>query len=211
MPQINLLSTGQKKKDSKPAVVRDTKPEVTKVIRPALIRSLICFGIGLIIWAVLLVSAAGKQKILNDLSEKTKVLESNPKEIERVRNERSALDKKVKLIDELSSRKFLWYEKLSQIGTIVPSGIWFTEITSTKMSSKDLNSGAGERMFFIIRGVAVAYKIDDAITLVGDYIKRLQADQAFSKDFNEIKLNDINKNTVGGLDVMRFEVLCESK
>ena len=189
--------------------VRETKVEFAQVIRPIIIRSPIVLGISLIIWVTLLINVSVKEKIFRDLEAKTSVLASNPKEIEKISSERAGLEKKVKLIDELSSRKFFWFEKLNQVGTIIPNGIWLTEVYS-KAGPKNAN-GIGEKTLFIIRGIAVAYKIDDAVALIGDFIKKLQADQNFSKDFSDIKLNTVSKGSVGGLDVMRFDFLCESK
>ena len=220
MPQINLLVPGSKKKVLTVASVKEPMVEL-KEIAPAVIpRSLIFLGVGILIWVVLVIGVSRNERILLNLEEKVKVLSANPKEIQRLKNERAALEKKVKLIDKLSSRKFLWFEKFRLIATLIPDGVWLTDIYSKeeKITAREPATGdnnqstdLGEKTILVIKGTAVANTIQDAVSLVGDFIKNLQANQDFSKDFAEIKLNTATKTTIGGMDVMRFDFLCEAK
>ena len=220
MPQINLLLSGSKKKTPTLTTAKEPKVGLSSVIPVVAFRCAICLGIGLFVWIVLLINIGKKEEVLRGLEEKVKVLATNPIEIERIRTERAALEKKVKLIDDLSSRKFLWYEKLDLLSSLIPDGIWLTDIYSKqeKATAKDSGSsennaasGLGEKTVFVIKGTAVAYKIQDAVTLIGSFINNLQNNKDFAKDFTEIKLNTATKGSIGGLDVMRFDFLCESK
>ncbi|MFA5060363.1 MAG: PilN domain-containing protein [Candidatus Omnitrophota bacterium] len=232
MPQINLLAPGFKKREVTPSTASFSKAQAqsqfqqkTERVYPGIssgvldvlpavgFRCAICGGIILAIWSFFLVNIPGNQKTLKELEVKVSVLATNPKEIERIRTERVILEKKVNLIDNLSSRKFLWSEKLALIADLIPDGVWINEIRSS--SKKDAAAAkappSDEKTVFTIKGTAVAYKIQDAVGLISDFIKNLQENADFSKDFQEIKLNTIAKGTVGSLDVMKFDLLCESK
>ena len=216
MPQINLLKSTPKKKTVTIASVKDIRTEFIQISFLLLIRSAIGAGLCFAVWIVLFINMTVKEKAFHKLEDKVKVLLANPKEIERLRNERSILEKKVKLIDSLSSRRFFWYEKLETISSLIPSGVWLTDLHSKveKITNPSQNSQAssfGEKTTLVISGTTVAYKIQDAVSLIGDFINNLQADKNFSADFPEIKLNTATKGTIGNLDVMRFDFLCETK
>ena len=50
----------------------------------------------------------------------------------------------------------------------------------------------------------------DAVVLIGDFIKNLQNNAEFSRDFTEIRPNAVAKGAIGSLDIMKFELLCQS-
>lgn len=220
MPQINLLFSSAKKKVTLVASLpKEPKTELLQVLPAVGIRSAICVGICFIVWIFLFVNISKKNHYLSELEGKAQVLNTNPKEIEKITSERLILEKKASLIEQLSSRKFLWYEKLKFVASLIPDGVWLTDIyfKQEKVQRKDsdtagkADANTTEKTILVIKGMAVAYKIQDAVSLIGDYIKALQTNQEFAKDFSEIKLNTVSKSTVGGLDVMRFDFLCEAK
>ncbi len=221
MPQINLLSSGAKKKITMiSSLPKEPKTELSQVLPAVLIRSAICAGVCLFVWVFFVFNVSKKNQILSGLEGKVQVLSTNPKEIEKITSERSILERKANLIEQLSSRKFFWYEKLKFIASLIPDGIWLTDIyfkqekvqnKDSGVSGKKSDGGAVEKTVLVIKGMAVAYKIQDAVSLIGDYIKIFQSNQEFAKDFSEIKLNTVSKGTVGGLDVMRFDFFCEVK
>ena len=220
MPQINLLSPGTQKKETRIVSSREVVINFAEIAPVVIFRSSICIGICVVLWIGLYFQISKKQKVLKELDVKLQALEENPKEMEKIKTERAALEKKVKLIDELSSRKFLWYEKLDILADLVPSGIWLNEVYSKreKMSDNELaqlkesgkGSVLGEKTILMIRGTAVAYKIEDAVALVGDFIKTIEANKEFSKDF-VIRPSAVSKGSIGGVDVMKFDLICESK
>ena len=219
MPQINLLSTGSKKK------IAPSKPSASEfadfflIRRPLLIRSFVCFAVTASLWVAFSYSITKSERTLLELENKVNVLGTNPKEIEKLKDERAALEKKVELIDRLSSRKFFWFEKFEIIANLIPNGVWLTEISSKqekplveKIDGKQVLSSIGkEKTILVVKGTAVADKIQNAVGFIGDFIKNLQVNWKFSKDFLEIKLNNATKENIGGLDVMKFDFTCESK
>ena len=221
MPQINLLLSGSKKKIV--TGVTSTKKwevELAGVMPQFIKHSAICFGVSLFIWIILAIIVSAREKAVRSFEDKVKASVASPKEIEQLKKERSTLEKKMKIMSDLASRKFLWFEKLELISAMVPDGVWLTGISAQqkKITPKGVNPAGinhtadlGEKTVFVVSGTAMAYKIQDAVSLIGDFIKNLQTNESFSKDFMEIKLNTVSKGTIGGLDVMRFDFLCESK
>jgi len=131
------------------------------------------------------------------------------------------LEKKARLIDQLSSRQFFWFQKVQLLADIIPDGVWLTRVYSreekraqpARRSSRqqEADDQAGQATVLVVQGTAVAYKIQDAVALVGTFIKNLQGSEAFAGDFKEIKLNNIAKTSIGEMDVMKFDLLCEQK
>lgn len=235
MPQINLLSPDFRKvtKDKEAAVVRAKKAispseyalEWQDVARDVTLRSAACLAGCIAIGIVLSISISHKQKALGILNEKVKELSASPQEMQDLKTQWDGLEKKVKLIDDLLSRKFSWFEKLDLLAILIPDGVWLTDIFSKQEKSSARNSpstaaGKGKTVVIddlsrkttiVIKGMAVAYKIQDAIVLVRDFIKNLQNNEEFAKDFEAIKLNTLVKAAIGGMDVMRFDLICETK
>ena len=221
MPQINLLSpvsTARKRDREQKAVasIKISSPKLSGIIHfpDNAVRNIsICAGVLFVIWLFLFINVKVKQGALAKLEKEVTALAADPKEMENLRNERAALEQKVKLIDSLSSRKFFWFEKLAYLADLIPGGIWLTDASSRQERITPSSDPASfeETTVFVIKGTAVAYKIDDAVTLIGEFIKNLQNSENFAKDFKEIKLNNIAKGTIGGLDVMQFDLMCVAK
>ena len=221
MPQINLLSPGTRKKETRILSSREIVLDFSQIIPAVIFRSSICIGVCIFFWIGLHLQISKKEKILKAIEVKLQALETNPKEMEKIKAERASLEKKAKLIDELSSRKFLWYEKLDLLASLVPSGIWLNDIYSKreKMTEQELKqlmeSGKGgtvlgEKTILTIKGTAVAYKIEDAVAMIGDFIRTIESNKDFAKDF-EVKPSTVSKSSIGGVDVMKFDLNCVSK
>ncbi len=213
MPQINLLSPTSRKKVTNAILSGDPKTELARVLPSTIKRSGICLVLIVIIWIVLAVNVSGKEKVHHEIDEKVKVLVVNPQEIEDLKKERAALEKKVKLIDELSSRKFYWYQKLELLSKILPDGIWFEEISFKPRKAtfvKKSTTVEKEQMELSLKAVAVAFSLDDAISLIGGFVGKIEKNPEFAEAFEDIDYNT-TKGTIGGLDVMKFDFTCRSK
>lgn len=217
MPQINLLSQATKKKKevvTKSAFASDSKIDLSDVKPVLIFRCSICLGIIFLIWLPLFINILTKEGRLKQLTKEVGSLSTNPEEMDKVAKQKMGLEKKIALITELSSRDFLWYRKLDLLADLIPSGIWLTDIyTKKEMGSSRLNPKTGsvtEKTFLVIRGTAVAGRIEDAVLLVKNFVDNVKSNKEFSKDFVEITSSNIAKSTFGGLDVMRFDLLCEA-
>ena len=227
MPQINLLYPGMKtvKKQERIFSVGSMEAEFKNVLKNLILYASVSLAIALIVWAVFAVNVSQKRAQLTKIANEVKNLEVKPKEIEELKSEKAALEKKIKLIDDLSSRKFYYYEKLNLLTQLIPDGVWITQISSKKMSSSAIPSRsrrmrrvqttteaseAGEGVSFTINGKSIADRIEEEVELIDNFIENLKNSEEFSKDFVEIKLNNIAKSTVGGRDIMTFDLICDT-
>ncbi|HOW35909.1 MAG TPA: hypothetical protein PL155_05805 [Candidatus Omnitrophota bacterium] len=217
MPQINLLAQPAKKKKEiavKPTFASDSKADISDVKPVLIFRCSICLGIIFLIWLPLFINIFLKEGRLKKLTQEVGSLSTSPEEMDKIKKEKVGLEKKIALITELSSRDFLWHRKLDLLADLIPSGIWLTDIyTKKEAGSSRLNpktGGTTEKVFLVVRGTAVASRIEDAVLLVKNFVENVKSNKEFSKDFAEITSSNIAKSTFGGLDVMRFDLLCEA-
>lgn len=225
MPQINLLSPGInfKKKETKGILLTDPHQEFQSISKALIISSSVCLVFLLVFWLILSFQKSTKEKQLVGLREKFKTLAINPKEIDSLNKEKLALEKKIQLIDTLSSRKFYYFEKLQQISDLIPDGIWLVEISirtekkqmpsgKNKDKNKDKDTGKDifEKTTLVIKGKAVADTIQEEVESVDIYLDNLKNSNDFAKDFSEIKLNSVAKSTAGNKDIMTFDFICKT-
>lgn len=219
MPHINLLSPGTSAKKIETKIIPSavSKINIPQILPGLLGRCAVCTGAIVVVWLILAFQISIQEKKLSVASRDTEGLSAYPSKMEAMKKEKEGLEKKALLIDQLSSRQFFWYEKLDLISFLIPQGVWLTDISlrKEKMSAKEMAAlkgvGIEQKTILVVRGTAVAYKIEDAVGLVGSFIHILQGNEQFAKGFKEIKLNTATKGTLGGLDVMRFDLFCEVK
>ena len=228
MPQINLLNPGSGgKKESAQGFdlkdVKNPKLQFEEISKQLILFSAIAFGCMLFIFIVVSIFNFSKTSRLRGLEKKIKNLKIDPTEMEKMREERRALEKKVNLVDILSSRQFYYYEKMVLIPDLIPWGVWINSMkTQERVPAQGVTTRRSRReqteeklpsrkTLLLISGTAVAGKIDDAVALVGEFIDNLKKDEKFSESFAEIKLENIVKGSMGSRDVMNFDLVCETK
>jgi len=99
--------------------------------------------------------------------------------------------------DALASQQFVgqrinWSEKLNNLSLKLPSGVWLNEII---VSQKD----------FIVRGSVVSLKAEE-MNLIKIFIDSLKNNTAFIKDFDSLELGSVQRRTVGGYDIVDFNL-----
>ncbi len=211
MPQINLLLTAAGKK-KKARSWEGPKAELTSAA-PAFVPILyVIIAILLLVWLVLSFIITKEKRELSILEKKVNSLTVSPAQIKNINLNKEQLSNKAVLLENLSSRKFFWAEKLEKISDFVLRGIWLTEISLNKLVSAATDSkkekgkeNQPDRYMLTIKGCAFAYKIQDAITLIGKFNNLLKEDEDFSQDFSKIKLNNVAKSLIGKTDIMNFE------
>lgn len=212
MPQINLLSPALGKKIRKAKTFALPKVDTSALSKTVIHTTFPLFVVLLGISLILFILVSKKTIELNKLKQQEQSLAINPQELLKLNNRKTSLEKKNNLLAELSSRTFLWTDKLNDLSDCLPSGVWLTEIFLTKKKVTQENpSGKREEIEWIIlsiRGSAIAPQIDDAVSFIGEFVDALKQKTSFAGDFSEIKLNAINKGTIGKTDVMNFELLC---
>jgi Tfp pilus assembly protein PilN len=209
MPQINLLTTASSKK-KKVKALESPSIELTKVTSAFLPFFYLTIAILVFIWLILSFVVIKDKKELALLEKKRSSLSASPKEISEINQKKEQLTKKSLLLDDLSSVKFFWAEKLARIAEFIPDGIWLTEISLDRINlpsseAKKEKDSQPDKYVLKLRGCAFAYKIQDAVTLIGEFNNLLKADEKFFKDFSEITLKNVAKSSIAKTDIMNFE------
>jgi Tfp pilus assembly protein PilN len=211
MPQINLLLTASSKK-KKAKALEVSKVELTKAISIFLPISYVAVAILVLVWLIFSFLVMRDKRELAILDQKKSSLTVSPQEIQQVALKKEQLNNKMELLENFSSRKFIWSEKLEKISEFLPDGIWLTEISldqlafSSSEEKKDKEKIVLLNKFMLtIKGSAYAYKIQDAVSSIGKFNNLMKETEEFSKDFSEITLFNVAKASIGKTDVMNFE------
>ena len=114
-------------------------------------------------------------------------------QIDSVNKEIAVLKSKMTTLDQLTKRKFLWAEKLNQLSDLTLPGIWFTHIYTDTENR------------LIIEGSVVS-KSEEAMAFVGKLMKNLKDDQLFFRDFNNIKLESVQRKIKEERDMVDFKI-----
>lgn len=114
-------------------------------------------------------------------------------QIESVNKEMAVVKAKMKALDELTKRKFLWAEKLNQLSDLALPGIWFTAVYTDSEHS------------LIIEGSVVS-KAEEEMASVGKFMKNLREDEQFFKDFKNIKLESVERSSNENRDIVEFKI-----
>lgn len=209
MPQINLLSSSYSKKKKKDKPLKIPRAELSKISSSFLPVSYAAIIVLSSIWLILSFVVLKERKELANLEKKERALSASPQEINQLILKKDSLNKKIVLLDKLSSRNFFWSDKLRQIAEFIPDGVWLREISLDRKILKVEDSKKKEvslPLYLLnIKGGAFAYKIQDAINLIGQFNNSLKQDEQFTKDFSNVKLETVAKSTIAKTDIMNFE------
>ena len=139
MAQINLFSPNLNKKIGKSKTFAVSQVEVSSLSRATLVLVLPLLAVLMVISLMLVFLTGGKTAHLRRVEKKESTLSVDPQELIKLNKRKGALNKKIELLTELSSRRFSWADKLTQISDSLPNGVWLTEITvsSVKIVSAD--------------------------------------------------------------------------
>ena len=211
MPQINLLSPTLSKKIKKVKTFELPKVDASSLY-PAIFSATIPLLVFLVIVSlVLFVLVTKKNNDLQGLINKEQDLAIDPQELVKFNSRKTALQKKISLLSDLSSQPFYWADKLSDISDSLPNGVWLTEISLKQHKVfREISPSKKEEMeqkILTIKGSAIAPQIENAVSFIGELVNTLKQKTAFSQDFAEIKLSAIYKGSIGKSDVMNFELI----
>lgn len=217
MPKINLISHDSKKKTTV-SPLKPTPHDFKRSLKKTFILSLPGVVVILITWGYLVSQIAQREAKLRTFAGVSEIFENNKNQMDELKIKLTSLKGKIAIMEDISSRQIFWYEKFARLADMIPEGIWLSEVSlrqekssAKELTQDDLRGGFGGKTVLLIKGVAVAPKIQDAIALIGEYIKRLQDHKDFISEFEDIKLNTATKSTMGSLDVMRFDFICEPR
>jgi len=151
--------------------------------------------LGVLIFLILILSIGSslrkKQAMRLVLEEQN--ISAQRSDAEALNKELSVLKAKMRVLGQLTSREFLWAQKLNELSNMALPGIWFTRI----------HTGSEQR--FIIEGSVISKK-EKAMASVGKFMKNIREDRTFFRDFRGIKLENIQRKTIDKRDVVDFRI-----
>jgi len=201
MPKTKLAFALPKIEVDASAIAKSLAPALTP-----LIVVLICASLGLFYFS------NQKANELAKIDKKATAVKIDPQEALKFKNQQEALEKKISLLEELSSHEFFWVDKMDDLSDCLPRGVWLNDLSLNKKKiTQEVAKGKNEeseQTILTIKGSAIAQRIEDAVSYIGEFVNALKQKPSFSKDFSEIKLNAIYKGTIGKSDVMNFELVC---
>lgn len=188
MIEINLLPEELRKRKSEPSFSLNIEAEKLKFLigggaTGLLVLIVVVFSLSSFIRGTQIKRLLARE---NNFSGKLLQINSVNKEI-------AVLKSKMATLDQLTKRKFLWAEKLNQLSDLTLPGIWFTHIYTDTENR------------LIIEGSVVS-KSEEAMAFVGKLMKNLKDDQLFFKDFNNIKLESVQRKNKEERDIVDFKI-----
>lgn len=142
---------------------------------------------------------------LKKLDYKWRLLQPKKIEMDHLRADSSAAGKIIAPIKQLVESRMTWADKLNKLSELITPGIWFSRISLEK-EARDPQKGTFQKILNIEGFASSAY--GDETALVGRFIKALQEDGDFFKDFSAIKLGPMEKQSSDDISTMHFKISC---
>ena len=140
------------------------------------------------------VGASIRKAQVSRLIKREQAMAQQTSQAETISRDVSILNAKMAALDEITQRSFLWAEKLNQLSDLILPGIWFTRIYMD----------SGNRL--MVEGSVISKK-EEAMASVGKFMKDLREDEAFFKDFTNVKLESVERQSLDNRDVVEFKIV----
>lgn len=152
---------------------------------------------------------------LNDIMPQQKIAVALKKEVD-------ALSGKVAVIDSLTSGSLVWAKKLYELNNAIIDGIWLSRLSLSVERTKGgrafvgvkqttLRQISANKETLVLKGAAVSSGSEEATAIVGRFIDSLKMNKDFFKDFEDIKLLSVQRETLGSTEIMNFTIVCYFK
>ena len=136
-----------------------------------------------------------KKNSLSTLETKQKEFTALKANVNTLQKTIDSLNKESILIDRILSNKFYWSEKLSKLVEMIPVDMWLA-----KISIKN-----GKQMS--IKGYLLPTNYEDRpIAILSKFIRTIQDNTGFAKDFSEISLVDTQAVKIKDKEVFEFNI-----
>jgi flagellar biosynthesis protein FlhB len=129
---------------------------------------------------------------LKSLNKKWQELEPKRKIWETASKQFNSSPQDVELMQQLIKERVLWAEKLNLLSEKLPAGIWYNEIS---VSNK----------VFLLRGSVVSLEKQEVL-LINKFLNNLKEEQLFFKHFDNLESGQMQREEIGGYDVMNFTI-----
>ena len=145
------------------------------------------------------------------------------KQVKRLEGDKQLISDKEKAVAQIISGRTVWSHELYVLADLVPTGTWLEHMgMSTRRRPVTVmvpNARQGQppvaktviQAFPALRltGYALSPRREEGLELVGEFIRNMTEDEAFSRRFVSPEMLSINRNDYEEQTVMKFVVDCE--
>jgi Tfp pilus assembly protein PilN len=154
-------------------------------------------GLTSLILGLVLVALVINTRLSAKVNESKRIIGSLNAQIQALRNDENFVsEQEVFALDQLDGARIFWTKKLEYLANLTGDKIALTEIKY-------------ERGTLSIRGVAKVSRAVNNFDLVSDFIERLKAEPAFTKDFRKIDFRSSNRADFMDQDLLNFEIIMQ--
>jgi len=210
MPKDMRVSENKKKKPSFDFKVPNMSPTpiIIGVISVIILSQIIMGFISLVQKRQLL----SVSKVISALSSQQGVAAALKKEVDE-------LSSKSTLIEGLTQGSLVWSKKLYDLSKAMIDGIWLNSLSlnvEIPASAQPYNAtgtaqGPKYKQTLVLTGLAISSGQAEETAIVGEFINSLKKNDDFFRDFDDIKLASIQRESYGSTDVMNFTIICYFK
>lgn len=119
------------------------------------------------------------------------------RDVQKLKEDIYSLNKESALINSSFFKKFFWSEKLLFLSEIMPAELWLKTIRVGKENEIRLQG------FLLPSSVAEERR---PISILSNFIRSLQENEEFFKDFSEISLVDVKSISTKDKDIFEFNI-----
>lgn len=186
MIEINLLPAELRSKAKRAEVVKPTgkQPVYLLYIIPGLLAVIVCLHI------FIAMADAVKGRQLSLLDNKWKGLEQRRKEVGEFKKEYDAAISSINAIQQLTSQRVDYSEKLNKLSLYLPKGVWFVDLVFDQKN-------------MVLKGSVISQQKEE-MSLINGFIDSLKKDPGFIKDFNNLELSSIQRRVIVAYDIVDF-------
>lgn len=148
------------------------------------------FGISVFLHIFLTMLNIARSRQYQLLINKWEGLLPQRKEVEKLRQEYEILLADAQIIQQLTSQRINWAEKLNKLSLCLPSGVWFDALTVLNKQ-------------FELRGSAISLQKTE-MDLINRFLSSLKNDAGFFKDFNNLELSSVERKEIASYEVVTF-------
>lgn len=186
MIEINLLPQELQVKAKKAS----TGPKVD--VKNFLIGIPIIFALLIIAHIFLALGSISLNLKASSLEKKWNSLAGQRKELDNLKKEYNVFTQDAAISSQLTKGRTAWGERLNLLSLKLPSGIWFNELLIT---NKD----------FVLRGAVVSL-VKQELTLINKFLASLKETPQFFNNFTSLEMGSVQREVVGGYDILNFSL-----
>lgn len=183
---MNYFRINLNKLEDKELLVRRARSEV-----------LLYAGLTLLVFALLLAGLTINARLAGKEREFKRVISDLEAKISALRQDENFVsEQEVFALDRLDGARIFWTRKLESLANGTGDKIALTEIKY-------------ERGILSVKGVARVNRSTNNFELVSDFIERLKAEPAFTRDFRKIDFRSSNRVDFMDQDLLNFEIIMQ--